>query len=234
MDNYQSEFEEKPIIRSVEEIEKDLEVAEQKLNKVRNEYKIRQSQIEYEYKEMLDENSGSFVSPEKEIEVLHGITYEDYIEGTKHDGTLQFHFNDLVFTQHRKILKGTPKFICNFFIYAYQIFPLILVAFIAYKYNNWYLLFGILISYFSTFLTSRNIKALWMAPFLFFIWYWYKHGFHLKDYLTFFYLCDVWGGFFYMMATGCEKEYAKNEVLNNPELFNSFSRNGTIYFLRKK
>lgn len=171
--------------------------------------------------------------PKSNIEIINGLSYEEYVEGIMYDKTLQFQFNDLIFTEQRKLLKGTGKFIFYFFMYGYMIGPLILVPLIAYKYENWYLLFGILFSYLSTFLTTINIKNTWGVVLLFFIWYWFKNGFHLDDYLTFFYVCYFWGGIFYQFAVGLEEEYAKIEVVKNSDIFNRLSQSGIIYFMKK-
>ena len=166
------------------------------------------------------------------IESIRGMTYEEYVEGKKSDKTLQFQF-DPIFTNEKVFLKGFGKVLFYACLMGYMIAPIIIVPLISYKYDNWYLLFGILFSYFSTFLAMRKQQWQWAAPLLFMFWYWYKNGFHIDDYENFFWLCLLWGGWTYSLAIGYEDEFAKIEVLKNPELFNKLSKNGTIYFLHK-
>ena len=171
-------------------------------------------------------------SPKDNIEVIHGLTHEEFTEQIKYDKSLQFQFSPF-FNDERKFLKGTGKFIFYLCLLAYMIGPLILIPFIAYKFDNWYLLFGILFSYFSTFLATKKKQWQWAAPILFMVWYWYKNGFHINDYVNFFWLCLLWGGFFYSCAVGYEDQYAKIGVLNNPSLFNKLSEERIIIFLKK-
>lgn len=114
-----------------------------------------------------------------------------------------------------------------------MIAPIILIPFIAYIYNDWYLLFGILFSYVSTFLATKKHNWQWAAPLLFMFYYWFKFGFHIGDHVNFFWLCLLWGNWMYLLAVGYEEEFAKIAILKDPDLFNKLSQQGTIYFLSK-
>jgi CheY-like chemotaxis protein len=166
------------------------------------------------------------------IEILYGLTHEEFIKNVNEDKTLQFQF-DPFFNDERKLLKGTGKVFFNLCLIAYIIGPLILIPLTAYKFENWYLLVGILFSYFSTFLATKKKQWQWAAPLLFMFWYWYKNGFHINDYVNFFWLCLLWGGFFYSCAVGYEDQYAKIEVLKDADLFNKLSKQRIIYFMKK-
>ncbi len=166
------------------------------------------------------------------IESIRGMSYTDFIESKKNDDTLQFQF-DPFFTNQRIFLKGFGKGLFYTCLLGYMIAPIIFVPLIAYKYDNWYLLFGIAFSYFSTFLALRKQQWQWAAPLLFMFWYWYKNGFHIDDYVNFFWLCLLWGGWMYSLAVGYEEEFAKVSILKDPDLFNELSQQGTIFFMRK-
>jgi len=84
------------------------------------------------------------------INVIKGLTYQEYTNAVQFDKTLQFHF-DTSFTAERKFLKGFGKTAFYFFMLGYMYGPLILSPIIAYKHQNWYLLFGILFSYWGTY-----------------------------------------------------------------------------------
>jgi len=167
------------------------------------------------------------------IEVIRGMTHEEFLESKKSDKTLQFHFDNLIFSDERKFLKGAGKVIFYLFLFGYMLGPVIITPFIAYSYDNWYLLFGILFSYFSTFLALKNKKTLWVLALIYLVWYWVDYGFHLNDYPTFFGLSFIWGSLIYQFAINTEDEYAKVEILKNSELFNSLSQKGIIYFMKK-
>lgn len=166
------------------------------------------------------------------IESIRGMSYDEFIEGKKTDNTLQFQF-DPFFSNERIFLKGFGKGLFYTCLFGYMIAPIILVPLIAYKYDDWYLLFGIAFSYFSTFLALRKQQWQWAAPLLFMFWYWYKNGFHIDDYVNFFWLCLLWGGWMYSLAVGYEEEFAKVSILKDPDLFNKLSQQGTIFFMRK-
>lgn len=166
------------------------------------------------------------------IESIRGMSYDEFIKGKKTDNTLQFQF-DPSFSNERIFLKGLGESLFYTCLFGYMILPIFLVPLIAYKYDDWYLLFGVAFSYFSTFLALRKQQWQWAAPLLFMFWYWYKNGFHIDDYINFFWLSLLWGGWMYSLAVGYEEEFAKVSILKDPDLFNKLSQQGTIFFMRK-
>jgi hypothetical protein len=170
--------------------------------------------------------------PKTNIESFRGMKYLDYIEQKKLDTTLQFQF-DPFFSNERVFLKGFGKILFYICVWGYMIMPLILIPIFAYEYDNWYLLFGLAFSYFSTFLALKKKSWLWAAPLIPMIIFWIKTGFHMSNYFTFFYICAVWGGWMYSLAIGYEDEFAKIQILKNPELFNDLSEKEVIFFMRK-
>ena len=170
-----------------------------------------------------------------EIESIRGMSYEEFVSETATDKTLQFQFDDLVDANQSKYLKGGGKVLFFFCLFCYMFFPVIAISFFAYKYDNWFLLIGIPISYISTFLATRKKYILMAAPLIPMIINWiFFNGFHFSDYATFFYCCALWGGFFYLLAIEYETDFAKTEIMKNPDLFNELSQYGRIFFLRKK
>ena len=168
-----------------------------------------------------------------DVEIIHGMTHAEYIDNIKYDKTLRFEFSAL-FSNEQIFLKGSGKIIFSICVFAYMIAPLLLVPIFAYKYSNWYLLFGIAFCYLSTFLEMRKIIKFIYAYCIFYLaWYWYDYGFHLDDYGNFFGLCIFWGSSFYYIATIIEDEFAKGEIVKNEELFNKLSEDKIIFFGRK-
>ena len=166
------------------------------------------------------------------IETIRGMSFNEFIEGKKIDNTLQIQFDPL-FNNERLFLKGFGKVLFYTFLFSYMIAPIILVPIIAFNFDDWYLLLGIMFSYFSTYLAIRKKSWQWAAPLLYMLWYWYSNGFHLNDYINFYWLCLFWGGLTYSLAIGYEDEFAKSAILSDPNLFNKLSQNGTIFFMRK-
>ena len=169
----------------------------------------------------------------KDIEIIHGLTHAEYMENVQHDKTLRFEFSPL-FSNEQSFLKGFGKIIFSISTFSYMIAPLILVPIFAYKYSNWYYLFGITFCYLSTFLEMRKtIKFIYAYCIFYLAWYWHDCGFHLDDYANFFGLCIFWGSSFYYIATIIEDDFAKQEILKNAELFNKLSEEKIIFFGRK-
>src|SRR5665647_1770952 len=166
------------------------------------------------------------------IDIIKGMTYQEYIKGVQWDKTLQFHF-DTSFTAERKFLKGFGKVAFYLFKLGYMYGSLILIPIIAYKYHNWYLLFGILFSYWGTYIAFSKKNGILIVPIIFLCWFWFSHGFHLDNYGIFFCLSFIFGHMFCGIAIQTETEYAKIEIMKDPLLFNKLSKEGIIYFLKK-
>jgi tetratricopeptide (TPR) repeat protein len=166
------------------------------------------------------------------IDVIKGLTYQEYTNGAQYDKTLQFHF-DTSFTAERKFLKGFGKTAFYFFMFGYMYGPLILIPIIAYKDHNWYLLFGILFSYWGTYIAFSKKNGILIIPIILLCWFWFNHGFHLNDYGIFFCLSFIFGHIFCGIAIQTETEFAKLEIMKDPSLFDKLSKEEIIYFLKK-
>ena len=166
------------------------------------------------------------------IDIIKGMTYDEYINDVQYDKTLQFHF-DTSFTGERKFLKGFGKAAFYFFMIGYIYAPLILIPVFSHTYGNWYLLFGILFSYWGTYISFSKKNGVLIVPIILLIWFWVSRGFHLNDYGIFFCLSFIWGYMFCGIAIQTETEYAKMEIMKDPLLFNKLSREEIIYFLKK-
>ena len=166
------------------------------------------------------------------IDSIYGMAFQEYIQAKKSDTTLQFQFEPF-FTNQRLFLKGFGKFLFYTFLIGYMISPIFIVPLISYHFDNSYLLFGLIFSYLSTYLAIRKKQWQWAAPLLFIFWYWYKNGFIVEDYITFFWLCLIWGGWMYSISVRCEEEFAKITIQNDSNLFDKLSQKGIILCMRK-
>ena len=168
-----------------------------------------------------------------QIEVLYELRHHEYLILSKEDSTMQFQFS-LHVNNQRNLLSGSSKFIFYLFVFSYMFFPLLIVPAFSLIFHDWFLLIGIIISYVSTVLTTRKIRFQFVGLLVPMVIYWFMKGFHMDDYITFYYLCAFWGGFFYLMAVSYEESAAKRILLNDEKLFNKLSIAGDIFFMRKK
>ncbi len=166
------------------------------------------------------------------IDIIKGMTFQEYTREIQYNKTLQFHF-DTSFTAERKFLKGFGKTAFYFFMLGYMYAPIILIPVFAYTYSNWNLLFGILFSYWGTYIAFSKKNGVLIVPIILLVWFWISHGFHFNDYGIFFCLSFIWGHIFCGIAIQTETEYAKIEIMKDPLLFNKLSREESIYFLKK-
>ena len=74
------------------------------------------------------------------------------------------------------------------FSLLYMVLPLIAVPVWAAIQQNWWLLFGILISFLGA-MFSRIVPLAILGC----VWFWIKNGFDIYDTITFFAICAVWG-----------------------------------------
>ena len=147
------------------------------------------------------------------IEIKYGMTHEEFIENIKYDKTLYFELSPS-FSTHELLAKGFGKIIVIIGTLAYFIVPLVLIPLVAYHFTNWYLLFGIALSYLSTMIEGRKIiKWIYAYCLIYFSWYWYDFGFHLNEYANLFGLCVFWGSLSYYIISDIEKGCVKKEIL---------------------
>lgn len=112
-------------------------------------------------------------------------------------------------SHHYKLLMGVRKYIFYFFMIAYMIMPIIVIPIISLWVGNWWLLFGILISYLASGMASFKKLGLLFAYTIFCIVVWVRIGFNIHQYITFFFFCAWWGYMMFSWADGVEEEYAK-------------------------
>jgi hypothetical protein len=97
------------------------------------------------------------------------------------------------------------------FAFLYMFAPLIVVPFIAYKFDNWYILFGILFSYLGATLAANKPKWFYPLP-LFCIGFWVAKGFNIHQYVTLFFFFALGGFIFYQIADEYDKSRMRNSL----------------------
>lgn len=107
----------------------------------------------------------------------------------------------------------------NFFVFLYSISPLIVIPCLAYKEQNWYILFGILFCYLGVAIAAYKSSLLTLAI-LFCIGFWIKDGFNIHQYVTLFFFCMLGGFVFFKMA---DQYDSLHDQKVNPEKYKEFA-----------
>ena len=98
------------------------------------------------------------------------------------------------------------------FVLLYSFVPLIVIPIIAYHFNNWYLLFGILFCYLGVAIASYK-RYLFFFALLFCLGVWTNNGFSVYSYTTIFFLCFLEGYVSYLVVLAYNnKEIRKNNI----------------------
>ena len=85
------------------------------------------------------------------------------------------------------------------FVFLYSFFPILFISAYSAIMHEWKLLFGIIFTYIGVNLAIRSRSFFYLFT-LFLLGFWTKEGFHIHQYLTFFYLCTLWGFFCCLMV----------------------------------
>ncbi|HET7329899.1 hypothetical protein [Dyella sp.] len=105
-------------------------------------------------------------------------------------------------------------------VHLYMLGPLLIVPTLAYVFGNWWLLFGVVACYVGVFsATGAMFRFIIVFATMFCIGFWLHGGFHLKQYVTFFYLCALGGYFAYAFADNFLAVSAERAVVQYPELY---------------
>ena len=107
----------------------------------------------------------------------------------------------------------------NFFVFLYSISPLVVIPYLAYKEQNWYILFGILFCYLGVAIAAYKSSLLTLVI-LFCIGFWIKDGFNVHQYVTLFFFCLLGGFVFFKMA---DQYDLLHDQKANPEKYKEFA-----------
>ena len=104
----------------------------------------------------------------------------------------------------------------HLFFFLYGLAPVLVVPFLAFHYDNWFLLLVILFSYAGT-LSAAKGRSLVILFGMFMIGFWFKNGFDIHHYMTFYFLCSVWGFFMFLWAGAYDTERRKGTLDSDEE-----------------
>lgn len=94
--------------------------------------------------------------------------------------------------------------------------PLIVIPLVAYKFDNWWLLFGILLALIGSFISIMKGGYTFVSlATLFCIGFWIKGGFNIHQYVTFYYFSFLFGFIFY----GTMAEFNKRKAIVGEQVY---------------
>lgn len=164
-------------------------------------------------------------------EANKGITHADFVTGMQNK-TIGF---KCMLGEPYQFVKGIRKAIFNILVLLYTAGPLIIIPLWAYHESNWWLLFGIVISWVSSGITAKSMaqKGKTVGGILLFLCvvFWVFKGVH--NYFTFFSLSLLWGCMLFQMAEEAQREYAAQSLIESPELFNAAIAHNKIMIIRR-
>lgn len=112
------------------------------------------------------------------------------------------------------------------FAFLYMFAPLIAIPSWAYSNDNWYLLFGILFSYFGSYSSfSPRLKSFIFLFTILCIGVWIKTGFNIHHYITFFFFCSLWGYLIAKIAEAYDQQSKEGTFHNDQEMLKHLSEN---------
>lgn len=122
------------------------------------------------------------------------------------------------------LLRGWRRMVFVFFVIGYAFAPFFLVPWWAWREQNWWLLFGVLVS---AKLTQIGVAAVYKPKkqtiiatglLLAVVLFWSVFGIH--NYFTYYSICALWGLWMVMMAERVESNYALMSLVENESVFN--------------
>lgn len=157
-----------------------------------------------------------------------GVTHSDFVAGVR-SGRMGF---KCMFGEPHQLVTGSRKVIFNFLVLLYTLAPPVLISAWALYENNWWLLLGIPVSYAASYSAARRSKLIFLFLFLC-IGVWIKNGFSIRQYITFFFFCALWGYMIFQMAESAQNEYAMQSLIEKPDLFDRVVAGNLIMIVRK-
>jgi len=156
-------------------------------------------------------------------EANRNITHSDFVTGYKSQ-KLGY---KIMTGEPNQLLTGGKKVIFNLLVMAYLVLPIIIIPIICFELGNWWLLFGIIFSeLFSHFAAWKGNKTSgrWKGNLIFYfgllcVGVWFKIGFDIHQYVTFFFFCSLWGYSLFRMTENFQYKFATQTLLGNPVVY---------------
>jgi hypothetical protein len=162
------------------------------------------------------------------INITDTVTHTEFVHGVK-AGKIGFKS----IGEPNQLLRGASKAVFTLFAIFYTALPLLLIPTWSYIQTNWWLLLGIPISYLGAFSAASRSKLIYLFL-LFCLWNWFKHGFDIQQFTTFYFLCAFWGYVFFNAAEGFQRSSALKALLVDPDLFSNAIADKRIIIIKKR
>jgi hypothetical protein len=168
------------------------------------------------------------------IDVSDTITHDQFVEGVR-KGRVGI---KVLVGEPSTLVSGARKMIFNLIVLLYLFAPVLIAPFWAHHEHNWWLLFGIGVSWISTAVTANSRSVIYGGKtaggglLLVCIVSWLSVGLH--SIITFFSLCALWGCVLFQMAESCQNEYALQGLMEDPELFRRAVATKKIMVIRQR
>lgn len=155
-------------------------------------------------------------------------THEEFVEGINSKKMIY----EIRLQNKSKILQGRSKLFFNIYVLMYTLFPIIFIPCFAYHYNNWLILLGLPITYLGVFLGGRKSSFPFYIT-LGLLGWWTAAGFHFHSFPVFFIVCLWWGYIWFQIADEGEKQFTKEALLNNADLYNRLAENDLLFIMKE-
>ena len=165
-------------------------------------------------------------------EANKGISHAAFAAGAE-SNTMGF---KCMFGEPAQFLTGARKTFFTIFVLLYMVAPPVFLSLLAYHYQDWRLLFGIIISFFASYSAANHLR---IFPTLFFlllclcIGVWLRLGFSIHQYITIYLFSALWGYMLFKIADEAQNYYALCSLIENPELFDAAIAQNRIMIVRK-
>lgn len=139
---------------------------------------------------------------------------------------------EILLKNQYKLLNKGHKIAFSSYVVMYYFVPFIVLSILAYSYSNWYTLFGVAVSFLGSYLGAKESKLPFLLTIICLGW-WTSDSFHLRSYPMFYLVCLWWGYMWFHIASTAETEYAKYELLTDPDLYYNLAENEKLFILMK-
>ncbi len=175
----------------------------------------------------LDEFMKSDVFQAHVAESNSGITHDDFVAGVR-SASLGVNF----LCEPSQLLRGARHAPFLFYMLLYSVAPLIAIPIWAYHAGSWWLLLGIPVTYLAAILAAYHSKLINLFTCIC-IGVWIRLGFSIHQYITFYFICAIWGHIFFLCAEDSQRTAALDALIEDADLFDRAIAQNQIIIVHK-
>jgi hypothetical protein len=163
------------------------------------------------------------------INITDNITHPEFVDGMKK--------RRLGYTsvgEPNQFITFPEKLFFEILCLSYTVLPIIFISVWAYLNRSWWTLIGIPIAYLGAVSGAFKSKLIYLFLFIC-IWNWLTQGFDIHQFLTFYFICALWGYALFSAAEGLQNSAATAALLRNSDLFsNAIANKRIMVFLKRE